>query len=165
MLLAAGIAAVVSLTGTGNKTFKKATIGRDAPHFELTDTEGRSWRLSDLKGKVVLLNFWASWCDTCRYEKPFMQNLADAERQNNKFVLLSVLYKDDPLNAQRFMREKGLSMPVLVDDKQVASQYGLTGVPETFIINKKGIIEEKVVGPLQWDSPQVRKAVTEIINR
>ncbi len=163
LILAIGIAAVLFLTKTDETTKKRAAVGLDAPSFELKDTEGRTWKISDLKGKVVLLNFWASWCDSCKEENPSIQNLINAEKGNDKFVFISVLYKDDPSRAMEYMKANGFNFTVLIDDKNIANEYGITGVPETFVINKNGIIKEKVVGPIKWDSPDVRAATMKLI--
>lgn len=164
IILAIGIAAIIFLKKTDETPKKRAVIGLDAPAFELKDTDGRTWRLSDLKGKVVLLNFWASWCDSCKEENPSIQNLINAEKGNDKLVFISVLFKDDPAKAMEYIKANGFNFPVLIDDKKISQEYGITGVPETFVINKNGIIKEKVVGPVRWDSPDVRAAIARFIN-
>lgn len=164
LILAIGIAAILFLKKTDETPKKRAAIGLDAPAFELKDTEGRTWKVSDLKGKVVLLNFWASWCDSCKEENPSIQNLINLEKGNDRFVFVSVLFKDDPAKAMEYMKANGFSFPVLIDDKNIAQEYGITGVPETFVINKNGIIKEKVVGPIIWNSPDVRAFIAKLVN-
>lgn len=143
---------------------RKATISLDAPAFELKDTDGKIWKLSDLKGKVVLLNLWASWCGTCKEELPSIQNLVNSEKDNNRLVFISVLYNDSPAKALAYLKENGFAFPVLIDTGHVAEIYGITGVPETFIIDKKGILKQRVVGPLKWDSPEVKSALAQMEN-
>ncbi len=75
-----------------------------------------------------------------------------------------MLYNDDPAKALAYLKANGFAFPVLVDNRNVAELYGITGVPETFLIDKKGIIRQKVVGPLQWDSPEVTAALTSLEN-
>lgn len=164
VIFAIGIAAVLFLAKTDETPKKRAAVGLDAPSFELRDTEGKTWRISDLKGKLVLLNFWASWCDSCKEENPSIQNLINAEKGNDKFVFISVLFKDDPAKAMEYMKTNGFNFHVLIDNKNIAGEYGIRGVPETFVINKNGIIKEKVIGPIKWDSPDVRAFITKLVN-
>ncbi len=164
ILLLLGIAAVFGMRGISGHSPKKAAVGLEAPGFTLKDTEGRIWKLADLRNKVVLVNFWASWCDSCKEENPSIQRLFNAGKGNDKLVILSVLFKDDPAKAMEYMKTNGFNYPVLMDDQNLSSQYGLTGVPETFIIDKKGFIKQKVVGPIMWDSPEVRTAIVQLID-
>ena len=163
IILAIGIAAVVVLTKTESVP-KKAAVGLEAPAFELKDMQGRPWKLSDFKGKTVLLNFWASWCDSCKEENPSLQRLIDMEKGNARFVPVTVLFRDEPAKAAEYMKANGISFPVLLDDKNIAVQYGLTGVPETFIIDSKGVVRQKIVGPIAWDAPEVKAALDKLSN-
>ncbi|HEX8947413.1 MAG TPA: TlpA disulfide reductase family protein [Dissulfurispiraceae bacterium] len=163
IILAIGIAAVVVLTKTESVP-KKAAVGLEAPAFELKDMQGRPWKLSDFKGKTVLLNFWASWCDSCKEENPSLQRLIDMEKGNARLVPVTVLFRDDPAKAAEYMKANGISFPVLLDDKNIALQYGLTGVPETFIIDSKGVVRQKIVGPIAWDAPEVKAALDKLSN-
>ncbi len=164
IMLLLGVAAVFGLRDHSGRSPKKAAVGLEAPDFTLKDTEGRVWKLSDLRNKVVLVNFWASWCDSCKEENPSIQRLVNAGKGNDKLVILSVLFKDDPAKAMGYMKASGFSYPVLIDDKNISSRYGLTGVPETFIIDKKGTIRQKIVGPITWDTPEVRTALAGLID-
>jgi peroxiredoxin len=165
VLLLCGVLLVYAMTDTtAMKTAGGvASIGVQAPDFALQDLQGKMWRLSDLKGKVVLLHFWATWCSTCEQENPTLQNLMRAEQDNPQLIVLSVLVRDDPSAAKAYMAKKGFDFPVLADDKKTSIQYGLTGVPETFLIDKNGTIRDKVVGPNTWDSPAVREALAKFI--
>lgn len=164
VIFVVGIAAILYLTTKGEPPKKQAAKGLEAPAFELKDIEGKTRRLSDLKGKTILIHFWASWCDTCRMENPSIQSFLDAQKGNNNFVFVSVLYRDNPSNVIEYMKANGFNFPVLVDDKDISHEYGITGVPETFIINKKGIIIEKIIGPINWGAPDVRAALMKLIN-
>ncbi|HBR21354.1 MAG TPA: thioredoxin [Nitrospiraceae bacterium] len=137
-----------------------AAVGLKAPDFELpeldTSGEGSSmiWRLSELKGKVVFINFWASWCDECKKEKPTMQRLYE-KMQGRPFQMLTIIYRDDAKKAVEYMKMNGYTMPVLLDyDMKVAGNYWVRGVPETFIIDREGIVREKIIGRRAWDSPE-----------
>ncbi len=128
--------------------------GNPAPDFTLVDIEGRTWTLSELKGQVVFLNFWATWCPPCISEMPSMQNLYNTLPQD-QFKMLAVLYSDEAGNAKDFAEKLDITLPILVDEgNRVGMEYGLTGVPETFILDKQGIIRETMKGPAEWDSAE-----------
>lgn len=129
-------------------------IGEPAPDFTLVDLEGKTWTLSDLKGQVVFINFWATWCPPCLQEMPSMQRLFTTLPED-KFKMLAVLNNDKMSLAQFIAGQNGLTMPILDDsENSVGSQYGLTGLPETFIVDKQGILREKFIGPEQWNAPK-----------
>jgi len=122
--------------------------------FELKDANGNLWKLSDLRGKVVFLNFWATWCTTCKAEAPYKEALFQ-KMQGRQFQMLGILFRDDPGNLPAYYRMHNLSFPALISpDNEAAKLYGITGVPETFIIDKNGIVREKIVGPLEWSDPK-----------
>ncbi|MCI0469616.1 MAG: TlpA family protein disulfide reductase [Nitrospirae bacterium] len=161
-ILLVGISTIIYLTKGDERQMKRAAVGIEAPDFEINDIEGKAWRLSELRGKVVMLNFWATWCDTCKEENPTIQNLLNLEKSNNNLVIITVLFKDTMSNAAAYMKKNNFTYPVLIDDKDIAKTYGVTGVPETFIIDKKGIIRDKVIGPNTWDSRDVRLALARL---
>lgn len=97
-------------------------------------------------------------------ENPSIQGFVEAEKGNNNLVFISVLYKDNPSSVMEYMKANGFNFPVLIDDKNVSREYGITGVPETFVINRNGIIKEKVVGPVNWGSPDVRAFINNLVN-
>ncbi len=131
-----------------------AAVGKPAPMFELMDADGNMWKLSDLRGKIVFLNFWATWCTTCKSEMPYKESLF-RQMQGQPFQMLGVLFRDNPSNLPEYYRTQPVSMPTLISPgNEMAKLYGITGVPETFIIDKNGIVREKIVGPGDWDSPE-----------
>lgn len=163
-LLICGAFLVFAMTETGGDRPSAGVVaGKQAPDFALQDLQGKTWKLSDLKGKVVLLHFWATWCTTCEQENPTLQRLLESERENPQLVVLSVLVKDDAAKAKAYMAQRGFDFPVLADDRKTSQQYGLTGVPETFLIDKSGTIRDKIIGPNSWDSPEVRAALARFI--
>lgn len=132
--------------------------GDPAPLFSLKDSNGKIWSLEELKGKVVLVNFWATWCPTCKGEKVSLQKLSDMTRDKSNFVILTILYNDAPRRAVQFMKKNNLRLTLLLDSKQEVSRiYGLTGVPETYIIDKKGVLRKKIIGPARFDTPDSLK--------
>ncbi|NIO08975.1 MAG: redoxin domain-containing protein [Deltaproteobacteria bacterium] len=125
-------------------------IGRQAPAFTLTLFDGRSLSLSDLKGKVVFLNFWASWCPPCRDEARDIE--ASWQRfKNQDIVFVGVNIQDKEPNALEFISEFGITFPNGRDNKgKVSVDYGVWGIPETFFIDGEGRITYKHVGSLGW---------------
>ncbi len=145
-------------------TTKTALIGNPAPDFTLVDLQGKTWTLSQLKGQVVFVNFWATWCPPCVNEMPSMQNLYEM-LPKDRFKMLALLYNDDPVVAENFVEKFDITIPVLHDrDNLISRKYGLTGVPETFVVDKKGLIREKVIGPAHWDAPDAVQILRRYIN-
>jgi len=129
---------------------KVAKVGRAAPDFSLVDRHGNTWTLSELRGQVVFVNFWATWCPPCREEMPSMQKLHEM-LPKDKFKMLAILNNDDPALVDKFAAKLGLTMPILDDHANtIGLKYGLTGMPETFIVNKKGLLVRKFIGPARW---------------
>jgi peroxiredoxin len=135
------------------------TEGTVAPDFALKDLEGKEVRLSDYQGKVVLLNFWATWCPPCREEMPSMESLYRA-MEGRPFEMLAVSVDESAEHVQGFRDHFGYTFPILLDgDQRAASQYQTTGFPETFLIGPDGTIRKKYVGPFDWEA---RERVAEI---
>lgn len=135
-----------------------------APDFTLPGLDGKSVSLDDYRGKVVLLNIWATWCPPCVAEAPSLEKLNNRFKDDD-FKLLAVSIDEDGENAiVPFMERNKLSFPVLVDpERGIMELYGATGVPESFIVRKDGIIDEKVVGAIDWMSPEVIEYFTNLI--
>lgn len=137
----------------GNQQVLVAEIGKEAPDFSLSDLQGKIWKLSDLRGKVVFVNFWATWCQPCREEMPDMESLYRG-MADKPFQMLAILSSDSQANAELMVKMTGTTFPILLDpDGSVSRAYGLTGVPETYIVDPKGILREKFLGPRPWNSP------------
>lgn len=159
MIVIAACLAVLFLLPKERKYEEIAAVGKPAPIFELKDANGGTWRLSDLKGKVVLLNFWATWCTTCKAEMPSKEALFQ-HMKGKQVQMLGVLFRDKASNLASYYRTQTVSMPTLINpDNDMARLYGITGVPETFIIDKDGIVREKIVGPREWDDPENIKMI------
>jgi peroxiredoxin len=140
---------------------KTAVEGQQAPDFVLADVSGTKTRLSDLKGEVVLVNFWATWCPPCREEIPSMVAL-NRLMAGKPFRMLAISMDQGGKDAVNdFFRKSGLTLPALLDsDGKVGRLYGITGVPETFVIDRKGVIIKKIIGPLDWSAPEVLNFLT-----
>lgn len=131
-----------------------AAENRPAPDIVVTALNGESLRLSHLKGKVVLLNFWATWCPPCREEIPSMMKLNRA-MAGKPFQMVAVSLDEGGKPAiEAFFRSSGYQLPAYTDtDGRAATLYGVSGVPESFVIDKSGVVAKKVIGPLAWDAP------------
>lgn len=125
-----------------------------APDFELPDYAGRPVKLSSLRGQVVLLNFWATWCPTCVVEMPSMESLVK-KMADQPFRLLAVSVDEDWPAVRKFFAS-GTSLQVVLDkEKKVAPMFGTEKFPETYIIDKMGNIRFYVVSDRKWDSPEI----------
>ncbi len=146
---------------TTRESPQPAKEGKLAPDFILADLSGLKTRLSDLKGKVVLVNFWATWCPPCREEIPSMAAL-NRVMAGKPFRMMAISIDQGGKDAVNdFFKKSGLSLPALLDsDGRVGKLYGITGVPETFVIDRKGVIIKKIVGPLDWSAPEVVQFLT-----
>jgi cytochrome c biogenesis protein CcmG, thiol:disulfide interchange protein DsbE len=128
---------------------KEAAVGKAAPDFTLRrlDRSGHL-QLASLRGKVVVLNFWASWCYPCKQEAPALA--AAARRWAGRVVVLGVDVNDSVRYARSFARKYGLRYPLVHDNRNVTSpKYGLTGLPETFFIDRSGKVIEHVAGEVK----------------
>lgn len=135
-----------------------------APDFTLTDMQGVPVSLSQYRGKVVFLNFWASWCPPCKEEMPSMEALYQRLKKED-FVLLAINVEENGQQAvEQFLKEVPLNFPILLDQTQsVASLYKVHGLPHTFIIDREGKIVESVTGALDWNAPQVVQYLSTLI--
>ncbi|MBI4401380.1 MAG: TlpA family protein disulfide reductase [Nitrospirae bacterium] len=132
--------------------YEPLTVGKIAPDFELPDLNDKAIRLSDFRGKVVFLNFWATWCKPCREEMPSMEVLYKNFEQDGLVVLaVSIDRVTTKKDIPPFVKGLNLTFPVLVDSwGQTDKRYKLMGVPETYIIDQQGVLREKVIGPRDW---------------
>jgi peroxiredoxin len=163
VLWVAPLAVVLLLLGYGFLTRPPETPGHPAPlagqplpDFTLPDLQGNPMQLSGLRGKVVFINIWATWCPPCVDEMPTMQRLYDRLHHRGLEVLAISI---DTLGAQvvgPFMQRYRLTFPALLDPTaSIERLYRTTGVPESFIVNQRGLLVEKVVGPRDWSHPQM----------
>ena len=119
-----------------------------APDFELTTSTGETVRLSDLRGKPLIVNFWASWCEPCRYEMPAMQRVyQEYSGQGLEILAVNSTSQDTLQAALDFAAQQGLTFPILLDQQgAVSSSYRVQALPSTFFVRPDGVIQEVVVG-------------------
>ncbi|UCB51321.1 MAG: TlpA family protein disulfide reductase [Deltaproteobacteria bacterium] len=130
--------------------------GNPAPDFTFPDLDGRQVSLSDFRGKVVLVNIWATWCPPCRDEMPSMQKLYERFKGEHFEILAVSIDADGREAVAPFMQQMNLTFPALLDPEgKIRSLYAITGVPESFIIDKNGILVQRVIGPLDWATPKL----------
>lgn len=134
--------------------------GQLAPNFTLTDMQGKKVSLADMKGKVVLLNFWATWCPPCREEMPSMEMLHRKYKDDGLVILaVNVEQNGGPL-VQTFLQSNPYTFPILLDGEAKAQNlYKVFRFPETFIIDRNGLVIEKVIGAIDWTSGPAFKLI------
>ena len=121
---------------------------RPAPDFVLTTFDGHRIQLSDLRGRIVILNFWAAWCPPCRIEAPVLERAANRLSAQG-VTILGIDVWDDKSAATTFLNEMGISYLNAEDtSRMIPIEYGLTGLPETFVIDRRGVLVKRWVGPL-----------------
>lgn len=129
--------------------------GQAAPDFTLNSLAGESITLSELQGKKVILNFWASWCGPCKDEMPYFQDYYEkyAKEDNVEIVAVNLTHMDEIEKVEEFVDTYGLTFPILImDDKALQNTYKVFTIPSTFMINTKGEIEKQHLGPLDVEA-------------
>ena len=144
---------------TKTESTKMITVAKEkspAPDVSVVAlSNGSTLKLSDLKGKVVLLNFWATWCPPCREEIPSMMKL-NTLMAGKPFQMVAISIDEGGKAAiESFFKGTGFILPTYLDESGAsAKSYGITGVPESFIIDKQGVLVKKIIGGFAWDSPE-----------
>jgi peroxiredoxin len=135
----------------------------EAPNVIGTDPDGNTIRLTDFQGKVVFVNFWATWCIPCRLEMPAMERLY-REFKERDFVILAVNVQEGPEAVRAFIRELKLTFPVVLDPKgRAAMAYVVRGLPATYLINRNQIIVGRAIGAREWDSKDGRAYIRTLL--
>lgn len=131
-------------------------IGLAAPDFALKSNQGGEVRLSQLRGKVVLVNLWATWCPPCREEMPSMEELYQAMKGLDFEMLAVNIEENGPQVVPGFLKEHPHSFPILFDTARTVQElYGVYKFPETFIVGKNGKVLDHIVGGRQWSDPRM----------
>ncbi|HUP93949.1 MAG TPA: TlpA disulfide reductase family protein [Burkholderiales bacterium] len=136
-----------------------------APDFSLVNPAGKKVSLQDFRGKVVFLNFWASWCGPCRGEMPGMGKLY-REFKGKGFEIVAVNVKDKRDDALKFMKDLKISYPVALDPEgEIGLLYGAWAMPSTYLIDRKGIVLARMWGPADWYSDDARKLIRTLVEQ
>lgn len=119
-----------------------AKANEKAPAISLPDGSGKTVNLSDFRGQVVMVNFWASWCEPCRTEMPLIEDLYQKFKKIG-FTVLAVNVDEDPANGKKFLKDVPVSFPVVYDSKnKVIQNYGVQAMPSTYMVDRKGTIRD-----------------------
>ena len=153
-LVAVGVTAWLMLVQPAPAAPTIARPGAPAPQIALQVVGGGTSDLIAERGKVVLVNFWATWCEPCKAEMPALQQLAD-ELRGRSFVLYSVDLQEDGPQVEAFQRQYGLNLYALLDDNgDVTRAYGVRALPATFLIDQQGVVRQQRLGPLLTGSAE-----------
>ncbi len=141
-------------------------VGLPAPDFTFPGLDGNKVSLSDYRGKVVFINIWATWCPPCVEEMPSMQKLYQKLKGENFEILAVSIDSKGAKVVAPFMKKYQLTFPALLDSMGTIKRiYKTTGVPESYIIAKDGILAKKVLGPLDWSQPDVLRLFRDLIQK
>jgi peroxiredoxin len=152
-LMAGGLAA-------GSEELLTPIQGRpQAPDFVLKDVSGQTHRLADYRGKVVVVNFWATWCPPCVLEMPSMQKAWEATRNNN-VVILAINNGEDAKRVQAFHRKSNLTFPLLLDtNANIMAEWKARGMPSTFVVDPEGRLVYQALGGRDWNHPTILRVL------
>jgi len=167
LLLALGVPALAAGLPPLSHSLTAAAAKNPAPALKLKDLDGQLHDLAALKGKVVLVNFWATWCPPCRREMPSMERLAQKLRGDN-FVVLAVDVGEDADTVHAFSSrmESPPSFPILLDPHGRTMQaWGVAGLPTTYLIDRQGRIVAGAIGGREFDHPEIERAVRDLLKR
>ncbi len=134
-----------------------------APHFSSMTPGGEKMGIDDFKGKLVVLNFWATWCPPCRLEMPSMERLyQEFKGEGLEVVAINFMEREKPITS--FLKENGFTFPVLLDKKgEIARSYGVHGLPVTFLIARNGNLLARSMGYKDWYKPEIRQLISKLL--
>ncbi|HWU40783.1 MAG TPA: TlpA disulfide reductase family protein [Candidatus Acidoferrum sp.] len=154
----------IFLASPSEEVRAQAERGAVAPDFLLPDLTGTPIRLSDHRGKVVLLNFWATWCPPCRAEMSSMEGLYQAYRDRGLVILAVSNDHGGKSVVESFVRERGVTFPILMDpDGEVLARYGVRGLPPSYLLDRRGRIVSGDVGARDWSGKVAREIVERLL--
>ncbi len=165
LLLAAWLVPAAAWAVLGH-SLSRLPVPVTAPDFTLEDMDGKSYTLSSLRGKVVMVNFWATWCPPCREEIPSMETVYQALHKKG-FIVLAINQWETPDHVFSYMGQLEVfpSFPILFDrDSHVSEAFGVKGLPTTLIIDKQGRVVYRAIGGRNFNHPEVRKLIRQLID-
>lgn len=131
------------------------------PTLEAVDLQGKTWNTTELAGKVVVLNFWATWCAPCKDELPTLQTLHDIS--DSQTVLLTINVREPAARAARYLQSTGMTFPVISDAKgELAKRWGVTVYPTTILIAPNGQARWRIMGDVDWSGPQANAWLADV---
>jgi peroxiredoxin len=163
--LKAALILVAALALPAHGQALKEWKGGATPALELEDVDGKVHRLADYKGKVVLLNFWATWCAPCREEMPSMQSLGESLK-SRPFAVLAVNVGEGARAARDFAEKMTLRFPILLDrDMKTTRAWSARVLPASFVIGPDGKVAYSYLGAIDWNSPEVKTRLERLMPR
>jgi len=164
LIAAIGVFLLFLFAKEGSRGTKIIHEGDRAPEFRLQALDGSAVSLADFRGKVVMVHFWATWCPPCVEEMPMIEQLYRSLGSTD-FKILAVSVDEGGAGAvAEFMQRNGLSLPALLDSgRSVAGLYGTFKFPETYILDRRGVVRYKAIGPRNWTAPANMNAIRELI--
>ncbi len=165
LVVAAGLLFLLLVAKEGPRAKKIIQEGDRAPEFRLSALDGKQEGLADYRGKVVMVHFWATWCPPCVEELPALERMYRS-LAGKDFELLAVSVDEGGAEAvASFLQRNRLTLPVLLDPGgSVAKSYGTFKFPETYLLDRSGIVRYKVIGPADWSNPANVKAIRDMID-
>jgi peroxiredoxin len=141
-----------------------AKVGFIAPDFQLKNVKGETIALNAFRGKIVLVNFWATWCGPCRSEMPSMEEIY-REFSGKEFEILAVSTDEDGMRSVvPFLEEYRFTFPILIDDTlRINDLYGVSSIPTSVIVDRNGMITNRFFGAVDWSDPKQKKLLTQLI--
>ncbi|MGE5639627.1 MAG: peroxiredoxin family protein [Clostridia bacterium] len=159
------LAALLAATFAAHAASLKPWTGGRTPPLELADMDGAAHRLSDYRGKVVLVNFWATWCAPCRAEMPSIERLR-AALEGRPFAVLAVNVGENPRAAREFAEKLPVKFTILMDrDLKATKSWSAKLLPASFVVGPDGAIKYAYLGDLDWSSPEVRASIEALMPR
>ncbi len=147
---------LLPLRAVGQYELKPWTGPKRLPALQGTDLQGRAWNLIDLKGKAVLVNFWATWCAPCKEEMPTLQTLFELAEPD--LVVLAVNVREPLPRVRRYLQSTGLTLPVLPDPKgDLARAWGISVYPSSLLIDSRGAVRQVVTGAVDWSGAEAQR--------
>jgi peroxiredoxin len=159
------VAALAAFIVTRRPAAKSLNVGDPAPDFVTRDESGKEVRLSDLRGNVVFLNFWGTWCLPCRAEMPDMEKVNNRFKDRN-FKMMAVATDTDWEAVKKFYAEHNLTLPAYLDPgRQVSEKYYVSKYPETYLIDGRGVVVKHYINLQPWTSPNMIEYFEELIEK
>jgi peroxiredoxin len=164
-----GLTVIGLLFVIGTQGGRRGTLIREgdrAPEFRLNSLDGRPVSLSSFKGKVVMVHFWATWCPPCVDELPTLDRLFRSMAGPDLEILAVSVDDGGAATVGSFMQRNGLSLPVLLNpDQSVSRAYGTFKFPETYLVDREGIVRRKIIGAADWMSPETVGLIAELLKK
>lgn len=154
---------LIMKTGFFNAKIEKSENKAAAPSFQYVDASGQLKSSADLKGKVVLINFWASWCPPCLAEMPSLDELYKKLKDNQNMVFLFMNEDENPEAGKKLIQKNGYSMPISSRAGEIPSDYFTGSLPTTIILDKKGVIVFKHTGMADYDTEKFEKQLKDLM--